>query len=111
MDAKFAGFVAGGRDYAALVGTAADDNGLAAEIGALEEFDGDEEGVHIHVEDGRMGGSFRYIGGVVFGSEAREVRHGISVRLREDGDNERRIWASTTRVRRAEGKNGEAFME
>jgi hypothetical protein len=106
MDAKFAGFVAGGGNDAALVGAAADDNGLAAKIGALEEFDGDEEGVHINMEDGGVGGSFRRIGGVVLGSEAREVRHGISVRLREGGDNERRIWASTARVRRVEGKNG-----
>jgi hypothetical protein len=54
MDAEFAGFIAGGGDDAALVGTAAYDYGFAAEIGAIEEFDGDEEGVHVHVEDGRL---------------------------------------------------------
>ena len=88
VDAEFAGFVAGGGDDAALVGAAADDNGFAAEIGALEEFDGDEEGVHVHVEDGGDRGSFRGVGGVVFGSEACQVRHGISVRLPSGGGNE-----------------------
>jgi hypothetical protein len=88
VDAEFAGFVAGGGNDAALVGAAADDNRLAAKIGALEEFDGDEEGVHVDVEDGRVGGGLRRIGGVVLGSEACEVRHGISVRLRSGGGNE-----------------------
>jgi hypothetical protein len=88
VDAEFAGFVAGGGDNAALVWAAADDNGLAAEVGAVEEFDGDEEGVHVDVEDGGDGWSFRGVGGVVFGSEAGQVRHGISVRLQGDGDNE-----------------------
>src|SRR5208337_2065071 len=61
VDTEFAGFVAGGGDYAALVGAAADHYGLAAEIGAGEEFDGDEEGVHVDVEDG---GVRREFGGV-----------------------------------------------
>ena len=52
VDTEFAGFVAGGGDDAALVGAAADDYRFAAKIGAVEEFDGDEEGVHVHVEDG-----------------------------------------------------------
>jgi hypothetical protein len=89
VDTEFAGFVAGGGDDAALVGASADDNGLAAEVGALEEFDGNEESVHVDVEDGGVGGSFRRIGGVVLGSEACEVRHGISVRLQSGGGNER----------------------
>ena len=55
VDAEFARFVAGGGDYATLIGLAADDDGFAAELGALEQFDGDEEGVHVDVED-RGGG-------------------------------------------------------
>ena len=88
MNAELASFVAGGGDDAALVGAAADNNGLAAEVGALEEFDGDEEGVHVHVEDGGDRRRFGAVGGVVFGAEASQVRHGISVRLRSGGGNE-----------------------
>jgi len=88
VDPEFAGFVAGSGDDTALVWPAADDNGFATEIGAFEEFDGDEEGVHVHVEDGGHGGNYSVVGGVVFGAEACEVRHGISVRLPGDGDNE-----------------------
>ncbi len=88
MDAELASFVAGGGDDAALVGAASDDNRLAAEVGALEEFDGDEEGVHVHVEDEGHRQGFGGVGGVVFGAEASQVRHGTSVRLRSGGDNE-----------------------
>jgi len=52
MDAVFAGFVAGGGDDAALCAFAADDDGFAFECGVEEFFDGDEEGVHVDVEDG-----------------------------------------------------------
>jgi hypothetical protein len=51
VDAELAGFVAGGGDDTALVGAAADDNWFTAEVGPFDEFDGDEEGVHVHVED------------------------------------------------------------
>jgi hypothetical protein len=88
MDPEFAGFVAGGGNDAALVGAAADDNGLAAEVGALEEFDGDEEGVHVHVEDGGLRRVFGGVGGVVFGAEASQVRHGVRVRLPGGGGNQ-----------------------
>jgi hypothetical protein len=88
VNTKFAGFVAGGGDYAALIGAAADNHGLAAEIGAVEEFDGDEEGVHVDVEDGGLRGNFRCVGSVVFGAEACQVGHGISVRLQCSGGND-----------------------
>lgn len=52
MNAEFASFVAGGSDYAALILLATDDNGKAAEVGTLEEFDGDEECIHVDVKDG-----------------------------------------------------------
>ena len=56
VNAEFASFVAGGGDYAALIGPAADDDGLAAEFRALEQFDGNKKGVHVHVEDGGVEG-------------------------------------------------------
>ena len=87
VDAEFAGFVAGGGDDAALIGTAANDHGFAAKIGALEQFDGDEEGVHVHVEDGRPGRNFRSVTSILFGAEACQVRHWISVRLQSGGGN------------------------
>ena len=90
VDAELAGFVAGGGDNAALVGAATDNHRLAAEFGAVEEFDGDEEGVHVDVEDGGDGWRFGGVGCVVLGAEASQVRHGISVRLQGDGNNERR---------------------
>ena len=36
VDAEFAGFVAGGGDDAALIGAAADYNGLASKVGSVE---------------------------------------------------------------------------
>ncbi len=75
VDAEFPGFVAGGGDYAALIGLAADDDGLAAELGALEQLDGDEEGVHVDVEDGGGGRGRLVIDGRVDGAEASQVGH------------------------------------
>jgi hypothetical protein len=95
MDAELAGFVAGSGDDAALIWSAADDNRLAAEVGELEEFHGDEEGVHVHVEDGRMQGSISHFGGIVFGAESSEVRHAVSVRLWFTASN---VNAANTRV-------------
>ena len=51
MDSVFARFVTGRGNYAALVGTSADDNWFAAQVGAVEKLDGNEEGVHVHVEN------------------------------------------------------------
>ncbi len=88
VDAEFAGFIASGGDNAALVGAAADDHGLAAEVGAREEFDGDKECVHVHVEDGGLEGGFGGVGSVVFGAEACQIWHESSVRLRCGRGNE-----------------------
>ena len=81
VDSEFTGFVAGGGDDSALVGAAADHNRLAAEIGTVEELDGDEEGVHVNMEDGGHRWGFGGVGGVMFGSESRQVWHGSRVRL------------------------------
>ncbi len=52
VHAKLAGFVTRGGADAALVALAADYNGLAFERWVVEFFHGDEEGVHVDVEDG-----------------------------------------------------------
>jgi len=62
--AKFAGFVAGGGDDAARA-VVADEDGLAAEGGVVELFDGGEEGVHVDVEDVAGGGHEGIIAGDV----------------------------------------------
>jgi len=95
MDAELASFVAGSGDDAALIGPAADDHGSAAKVRALQEFHGDEEGVHVHVEDGRMQGSISHFGGIVFSAKASEVRHAVSVRLWFRASN---VNAANTRV-------------
>ena len=91
LDAELARFVAGGGDNTALIGPAAYDHGFAAKFGALEEFHGDEEGVHVHVEDGGVQGKVAHFGGIVFGAEASEVRHASRVRLRSGGSNDAEI--------------------
>ena len=67
MNAEDAGFVAGGGNYSTAIGLAADYYGLAAEGGTVEEFDGNEESVHVYVEDGRDGA--REGRGVLLGAE------------------------------------------
>jgi hypothetical protein len=84
MDAELTGFVAGGGNDTALIGPTAYDHRFAAEFRALEEFDGDEEGVHVHVEDGRVQGKVVHFGGIVFGAEASEARHAFTVREKAD---------------------------
>ena len=80
MDAEFAGFVAGGGDDAALIGAATDDDGFAAKIGPIEQFDGNEEGVHVHVENGGMERDVAIVEGIVLGAESSQVRHEGRVR-------------------------------
>ena len=53
MNAETARLVAGGGNDAALVALPADDHRLAAQLRAREQFDGDEERVHIDVKDRR----------------------------------------------------------
>jgi ribosomal protein L19 len=84
MDAELTGFVAGGGNDTALIGPTAYDHRFAAKFGALEEFDGDEKGVHVHVEDGRVQGKVVHFSGIVFGSETSEVRHAFTVRKKAD---------------------------
>ena len=52
MDSELAGRIGSGGDDSAFVALASDDDGLAFERGIVELFHGDEEGVHVDVEDG-----------------------------------------------------------
>ena len=52
VDAVAPRLVAGGANHAALVRLAADNHRQAAQLGALEQLDGNKERVHIHVQDG-----------------------------------------------------------
>ena len=52
VHAELAGLVGRRGHHAALVGPAAHHHGLAFERGIEQFFDGHEEGVHVHVEDG-----------------------------------------------------------
>ena len=52
MDSELARLVGCRGDYTALVALTSDDYGFAFQRRIIEFFDGDEEGVHIDVEDG-----------------------------------------------------------
>ena len=81
VNAVFARLVTGSGDDTALVGAAAYYNRFAAKVGSVEEFDGDKECVHIHVENGTVEERILGLrGGVVLGAEAGKVRHRDSVR-------------------------------
>jgi hypothetical protein len=68
VDAKFAGFVAGSGDYTTLIGTAAYDYGLPAQFWAIEQFDRNEERVHVHVENRGVEREITFVDGVVLGA-------------------------------------------
>jgi hypothetical protein len=52
MYAELARFVGSGGNDSAFVALTTDDDGLPFQRGFVEFFDGDKEGVHIHVENG-----------------------------------------------------------
>ena len=87
MNSVFARFVTGGGNDTALVGTSADDYWFAAEVGAVEKLDGDEERVHVHVKNTRDRWRGEIFGVRVKGSKSRQVRHGISLRREGCADN------------------------
>src|SRR6516225_8286942 len=87
VDSVLARFITGGGDDAALIRTATDHDGLTAQLGALEQFHGNEEGVHIHVENGGMEGNLARFRRVMLGAKTGQVRHGISLRLGASGGN------------------------
>src|SRR5439155_10425114 len=87
MNSVFARFVTGGGNDASLVGTSADDNRFAAEVGAIKKLDGDEECVHVHVENIRDRRRGEIFGVCVKGSKSRQVRHEVSLRPESCADN------------------------
>ena len=80
LNAEYAGFVAGGGNDATLIGAAADNNGLAAEVGTIKEFNGDEKGVHVDVEDRGVERDIAFLDRIVFGAEASQVWHVVRLR-------------------------------
>src|SRR5579883_417507 len=83
LDSVFARFVARGGDDAALIGPSAHNDGLAAQFWALEQFDGDEEGVHIHVQNAGVRLSGGLLEAAMFRPKSREFRHGASLLPRQ----------------------------
>jgi len=83
MNAEFAGFVTGGGDYAAFIGTAADDHWFAAEVGTIEKLDRDKEGVHIDVENVRDGERREVVCICMERAKSSQVRHEVSLRFEE----------------------------
>ena len=82
VNAERARLIARGGDDTALVGAATDDDGLAAQIGALEQFDGDVKRVHVEMQDGRgiacgRAGSIAWLG--VLCAKSGQLWHGRSV--------------------------------
>ena len=82
MDSEFAGFIGGRGDHAALVALPTDHDGLALQRGIEELLHGDEEGVHIDVEDGAgegglLGGS--HAAGILAAKAPghRQLRHSL----------------------------------
>src|SRR5947209_14760225 len=55
MHAKFARFIRCGRDHSALVALASDYYGLPFQRRIVKLFHGNEEGIHVDVEDGFRG--------------------------------------------------------
>ena len=87
VDPVLARFITGGGDDAALIRSAAYHNRLAAQFGALEQFHGDEEGVHVDVENRAIGRNLARVRRIMLGAKASQVRHGISLRLQRRCDN------------------------
>src|SRR5882762_2300152 len=81
MHSELACFVASRGDYAALIRSAADDDGLATQFGPLEQFDGHKERVHVDVQNGSDTGQRLLVDRPMNGAEASKVRHSPSLRF------------------------------
>src|SRR5882762_8188181 len=81
MHAELARFVARCVYHAALIRSAADDNGFATQFGPLEQFDGYKERVHVDMQDRSDAGQRLLIDGAVDSAESCQVRHVPSVRF------------------------------
>ena len=55
MDTELARLVGASGDDAAFMGSGSDDDGLAAPLGMVQQFDGRKERIHIDMEDRRHG--------------------------------------------------------
>ncbi len=75
MNPIFPGFVACGRNNATLIGTAAYYNGFSAKFRPIEQFHGDEESVHVHVQDRRCRFRRPLVERPMLSPKTRQVRH------------------------------------
>src|SRR6266481_2144777 len=80
MHAELARFITSCGDYAALIRSAADDDGFATQFGPLQQFDRDEEGVHVDVQNGSDAGQRLLVDRPVNSAEASKIRHSPSLR-------------------------------
>src|SRR6266481_1085888 len=80
MDAILSRFVARGGNNAALIGTPADYNRLAAKFWQIHQFHRDEKRVHVHMEDRRCRLRRPLVERPMLGPKSREVRHALSLR-------------------------------
>ena len=75
MNPKFSRFIAGGGDYTALIRLPADNDGFPPQFGLLKQFDGDEEGVHVNVQNRRDRRRRPFVDGTMDCTEASQFRH------------------------------------
>src|SRR5882762_9314542 len=79
VNSEFPRFIARGGNYTALIRATADNHGLAAKLRPFQQFHRNEKRVHVHMEDGRLREGRLILDWAVLGSEAREVRHALSL--------------------------------
>src|SRR6476646_7387041 len=76
LNSEFTRLVAGGGNHAALVGPAAYDYRFAAQLRPLEQFHGNKERVHVHMQNGGFRGERKRRRVVTFRTKSSQVRHG-----------------------------------
>src|SRR5262250_2110142 len=86
MDAVLAGLIAGGSNYAALIGPPSHDYGLPTQFRPLEQLDRDKESVHVDVEN-RRGRPGLLLDWAMLRAEPCQVRHAGRVRPIGECDN------------------------
>src|SRR6266436_9871961 len=80
MHAELARFIARCGDHAALIRSAADDDGFATQLRPLEQFDGYKERIHVDVQNGSDAGQRLLVDRPVNSAESSHFRHVPSLR-------------------------------
>jgi hypothetical protein len=75
VDPEFSRFITCGGNYATLIALSAYDDRQAAQFRPSQQLDGNEERVHIDMQNrcGRIGGNLQR--GIVLGAELGQLRH------------------------------------